>query len=115
MLEYFDAITENSYQRLVLQIVGVDVIALGDIGDELADVLAIFDRGVARLDVLERDLVADRHIRLGETSAKVELSCVTTHSMSVPAVRPSTTTTPTLSACSWTRRWGISPIIVSPQ
>src|SRR6056297_659809 len=37
---------------------------------------------------------------------KSELSSVQTQSMSVPEVRPSTTTTPTLSALSWTRRWG---------
>jgi hypothetical protein len=62
---------------LVLQIVGVDVSALFDIGDELADVLAVFDGRIARFDVLERDLVADRHIRLRDSS-KLELSCVTT-------------------------------------
>ena len=35
-----------------------------------------------------------------------ELSWVTTQSMSVPALRPSTTTTPTVSFFSWTRRCG---------
>jgi hypothetical protein len=64
MLEYFDAMMGAPYQRLVLQIVGVDVSALLDVGDELADVLAVLDGRVAGLDVLQRDLVADRHIRL---------------------------------------------------
>jgi hypothetical protein len=38
---------------------------LGHVGDDLADVLAVFDGGVALLQVLQRDLVADRHIALG--------------------------------------------------
>jgi hypothetical protein len=45
--------------------VGVDVPALGDVGDDLADVLAVLDGGVARLEVLQRDLVADGHIGAG--------------------------------------------------
>ena len=55
----------------------VDVLALGDVGDRLADVLAVFDHGVARLDVVERDLVADRHVHL-RRQLKDELLAVTT-------------------------------------
>jgi hypothetical protein len=104
MLEYFDAMV-GSLPALGFAVVGVHMRALGNVGDDLADVLAVFDGGVAFLEVLERDLVADRHIAPA-VRRKVELSWVTQHSMSVPAVSPSTTTTPTLSACSCTRRCG---------
>jgi hypothetical protein len=50
---------------LGFEIVGVDVVALFDIGNELADVLTIFDRRIAGRNILERDLVADRHIGIG--------------------------------------------------
>src|SRR4051812_14918067 len=41
-----------------------------------------------------------------DCSRNDELSAVTTHSMSVPALRSSTTTTPTVSFLSWTSRCG---------
>src|SRR6185436_14006998 len=43
-----------------------------------------------------------------EVSRNEELSAVTTHNMSVPAFRPSTTTTPTESFLSCTKRCGVS-------
>src|SRR5215831_9266474 len=49
---------------LGLEIMDVDVLALLDVGHRLADVMAVFPHGVARLDVGERDLVADRHVHL---------------------------------------------------
>ena len=61
---------------LGLEIMDVDVLALGDIGDRSADVLAVFDDGVALLDVGERDLVADRHVHLG---AELERGIVRRH------------------------------------
>jgi hypothetical protein len=78
-----------------------------DIGDNLADVLAIFDGGIALLRSFSA-ILWPIGTSAPAVSRKVELSWVMQHSMSVPAVSPSTTTTPTLSACSWTRRWGIS-------
>src|SRR6185437_788229 len=47
---------------LGLEIVDVDVLALGDISDRLADILAVFPYGVALLDVDQRDLVPDRNV-----------------------------------------------------
>src|ERR1044071_2412444 len=47
---------------LGLEIMHVNVIALADIGDRLADVLAVFPHGVALFDVDQRDLVADRYV-----------------------------------------------------
>src|SRR3954462_15418698 len=51
---------------LGLEIMHVNVLAFADVGDRLADVLAVFPHGVAVLDVGKRDLVADRnsHLRL---------------------------------------------------
>ena len=45
---------------LGLEIVHVDVFALGDIGDGLADGLAVFPDSVTLLDVDQSDLVIDR-------------------------------------------------------
>jgi hypothetical protein len=63
MFEYFDAMM-GLLPALGFQIVGMDVSALFDISDELSDVLAVLDGRIARFDVLERDLVANRHIRV---------------------------------------------------
>ena len=50
---------------LRLDVVDVHVLALADVGDRLADVLAVLPDRVARLDVVERDLVADRDVARG--------------------------------------------------
>jgi hypothetical protein len=42
----------------------VDVLALLDVGDGLADVVAVFDDRVALLDVIKRNLVSDGHVHL---------------------------------------------------
>src|SRR5215207_1713400 len=44
----------------------VNVLALADIGDGPADVLAVFPDGVAVLDVGDRHLVADRNVVPGD-------------------------------------------------
>jgi len=49
---------------LRFHVVGVDVLARRNVGHGLADVLAVLPDRVARLDVLERDLVADRDVVL---------------------------------------------------
>ena len=47
---------------LGFDVVDVDVLALFDIGDDLADVLAVFDDGVAGLEVLEGDFMAEWNV-----------------------------------------------------
>src|SRR5690606_869194 len=47
---------------LGLQVVDMDMSALGDVGDDAADVLAILDRRIADLEVGQRHLVPDRHV-----------------------------------------------------
>ena len=94
-----------AHHRLVLTLWTWTCSPLLDIGDRLADVLAVFPDRVALLDVHERDLVADRDVHLGG-QAESRIVMVTTQSMSVPAFRPSTTTTPTVSFVSCTRRCG---------
>src|SRR5579863_2545079 len=49
-----------------LEVVDMDMLALGDGPHEAADILAIFDRGVVDLRIRERDLVAERYILLHE-------------------------------------------------
>ena len=55
----------SSLPALGFAVVGVDMGPLGDVSDELADVLAVFDGRVALLEILQRDLVADGHVLLG--------------------------------------------------
>ena len=95
---------------LGLEVLDVDVLAHAGVGDHAADVLAVLDDGVALLERLERDLVADRDVLLGVSLRVVSFS-VTTPSMSVPAFRPSTTTTPTLSFGLWTRKCGAGTLL----
>src|SRR5215210_899811 len=54
----------------------VNVLALADIGDGAADVLAEFPDRVAVLDVGERHLVADRNVVLGD---EAEVAVVVGH------------------------------------
>src|SRR3712207_6743776 len=49
---------------LGFHVVDVDVLALADVGDRLADVLPVFPDRVAGLDVVQGGLVADRDIVL---------------------------------------------------
>ena len=53
---------EVSLPALGFDVVSVDMTAFGDIRDNLADVLTVFDRSVAILEVFQRDFVADRNI-----------------------------------------------------
>src|SRR6185437_958893 len=59
----FRALSHGS-PPLGLEIVDVDVLALLDVGDRLADVLAVLPHGVALLDVDQGNLMADRNIHL---------------------------------------------------
>src|ERR1700737_2032137 len=47
---------------LRLQIVGMDVVTFADRGNHAANVLSVFDDCVPDSEILERDLVADRHV-----------------------------------------------------
>jgi hypothetical protein len=50
---------------LRLQVVGVDVVALADGGNDAAYILAVLDDCVADGEVAQRDLVSDRHVLVG--------------------------------------------------
>ena len=43
-------------------IVGVDMPPFGDVRDDLTDVLAVLDGGIAVFEILQRDLVADGNV-----------------------------------------------------
>ena len=53
------------HQRLVLRFWTCTCSPTADVGDHLADVLAVLDDGIALLERLQRDLVADRNVVLG--------------------------------------------------
>jgi len=55
----------GSLTALGFAILGVNVFALTDISDDLADVLAILRGGVTRFEIGQRYLVPDWHVVLG--------------------------------------------------
>ena len=81
---------------LGLEVLHVDVLAHASVGDHLADVLAVLDDRSPFLSALSATLWPIGMSCLALSFSVVSVS-VMTPSMSVPALRPSTTTTPTLS------------------
>src|ERR1700722_13351174 len=50
---------------LRLQVVGVNVVALADGGNDAAYILAVLDDRVADREIAQGDLVSDRHVLVG--------------------------------------------------
>ncbi len=87
----------SSSPTLRLHVVRMNVATLRRRSYHFAHVLTVFDhrRAIGELD--ERDLMAAIGMSSFTPTVKLELSSVTTPSALVPALRPSTTTTATLS------------------